>query len=142
MQINNDRVRENTSDEVNKTIDQQTEQNIQHYSAQDTGTVKARLQDLNREWDIERYLELTSGFNVLLGLGLGLTVNKKWLLLSAVSSAFLVQHALQGWCPPLPLFRRLGVRTKKEIDREKEGLRKQLQDGQLETEPGIVERHF
>jgi hypothetical protein len=28
------------------------------------------------------------------------------------------QHAIRGWCPPVPLFRRLGVRTQREIGRE------------------------
>jgi len=32
---------------------------------------------------------------------------------------FLLQHGMQGWCPPLPILRRLGVRTRGEIDREK-----------------------
>jgi hypothetical protein len=36
---------------------------------------------------------------------------------------FLFQHAVQGWCPPVPLFRRLGVRTRKEIDAEKYALK-------------------
>ena len=36
--------------------------------------------------------------------------------------SFLLQHALQGWCPPLPLFRRLGVRTAREIARERYAL--------------------
>lgn len=34
----------------------------------------------------------------------------------------LLQHGLQGWCPPLPVLRRLGVRTRGEIDREKYAL--------------------
>jgi DNA-binding transcriptional ArsR family regulator len=36
---------------------------------------------------------------------------------------FLFQHATQGWCPPLPLFRKRGVRTRKEIEREKYALK-------------------
>ncbi|WP_407921819.1 hypothetical protein, partial [Corallococcus sp. AB049A] len=28
--------------------------------------------------------------------------------------SFLLQHGLQGWCPPLPLLRRLGLRTRGE----------------------------
>jgi hypothetical protein len=36
---------------------------------------------------------------------------------------FLFQHAVQGWCPPLPVLRRLGVRTRKEIDRERYALK-------------------
>jgi hypothetical protein len=36
---------------------------------------------------------------------------------------FFAQHAIQGWCPPLPLFRKLGYRTRKEIDKEKYALK-------------------
>ena len=31
----------------------------------------------------------------------------------------MLQHALQGWCPPLPLVRKLGLRTAEEINQEK-----------------------
>jgi len=31
-------------------------------------------------------------------------------------------HAVQGWCPPVPLFRAFGVRTRMEIDKEKYSL--------------------
>ena len=31
---------------------------------------------------------------------------------------FMLQHALQGWCPPLPVLRRMGVRTAAEIHQE------------------------
>ncbi|HEY0355438.1 MAG TPA: hypothetical protein VGC29_04490 [Flavisolibacter sp.] len=86
---------------------------------------------MNKEWDIERCLEATSGTNVLLGLVLGFTVDKKWFLLSAISSAFLIQHAIQGWCPPLPVFRSLGIRTKEEIDTEREALENSLNNNEL-----------
>jgi len=36
---------------------------------------------------------------------------------------FLFQHSVQGWCPPLPVFRRLGVCTRSEIDQEKFALK-------------------
>lgn len=41
----------------------------------------------------------------------------------AVVAGFLLQHALQGWCPPLPVFRRLGFRTQAEIERERYALK-------------------
>jgi hypothetical protein len=53
---------------------------------------------------------------------LGATVNRRWYLLPGVVGGFLLQHALQGWCPPLPLFRRLGVRTSSEIEEERRAL--------------------
>lgn len=34
-----------------------------------------------------------------------------------------LQHAVQGWCPPVPVFRRLGIRTAREIDLERYGLK-------------------
>ena len=120
--LNNDRVRKNTADHVNRKIDQRTEDNIWRHELQGYQSKKGRLNELEREWDIERALEATSAMNVLTGLILGITVNKKWLLLSAISAGFLMQHAIQGWCPPLPLFRRLGYRTANEINQERDAL--------------------
>jgi hypothetical protein len=54
---------------------------------------------------------------------LAATVNRKWLLLPATVLGFFMQHALQGWCPPLPALRRLGVRTTKEIAAERNALK-------------------
>ena len=78
----------------------------------------ARIAELEKEWDIERVLEANAASFALLGMGLGITVDRKWLLLPAAVGIFLLQHALQGWCPPLPLFRKLGVRTAREIHEE------------------------
>ena len=64
-------------------------------------------------------LTLNSAVTALVGLTLGLLVNRKWLALTAITSGFLAQHTIQGWCPPLPLFRKLGYRTRKEIEKEK-----------------------
>jgi hypothetical protein len=36
-----------------------------------------------------------------------------------VVGTFLLQHALQGWCPPVPILRRLGYRTAREIFEER-----------------------
>ena len=45
------------------------------------------------------------------------------LVAAGVMMSFLVQHSVQGWCPPMPLFRKLGVRTRQEIEREKYALK-------------------
>jgi len=58
-----------------------------------------------------------------MGLVLGVTRNRKWLFIPGVVLPFLFQHAVQGWCPPLPIMRRLGVRSRQEIDREKYALK-------------------
>jgi hypothetical protein len=40
---------------------------------------------------------------------------------------FLLLHGVKGWCPPLPVLRRLGIRTRDEIDREKYSLLRVLE---------------
>ena len=51
------------------------------------------------------------------------TLTRKFLIVPGVVFGFLLQHAVQGWCPPLPVFRRLGERTRKEINRENYALK-------------------
>mgnify|MGYP006201292969 CR=1 FL=1 len=50
-------------------------------------------------------------------------MDRRFLLLPAAVFTFFGQHALQGWCPPIPIFRRLGVRTHREIARERYALK-------------------
>ena len=126
FELKQDRVRNHTADKVNQKIDQCTQKNIQRFSNESRDVVQDRIKKLNEELDIEQALQFTSALNALVGIGLGLTVNKKWLLLSAISSAFLIQHSLQGWCPPLPVLRRLGVRTRDEINQEIDALKERL----------------
>lgn len=102
-----------------RRIDHRTQQNIRHFSGLDRQDILRRIDALEREWDIERVLEVNASTLALTGLVLGLTVNRRWFMLPGVVLPFLLQHGLQGWCPPLPILRRLGVRTRGEIDREK-----------------------
>jgi hypothetical protein len=37
-------------------------------------------------------------------------------------TGFLFQHAIQGWCPPVPVLRKLGFRTSYEIEQERRAL--------------------
>lgn len=85
--------------------------------------IAGRLRELDREWDIERTLEANASSLVVVGVGLGVLVNHWWLLVPFLVGAFLLQHALEGWCPPIRLFRRLGIRTHAEIASERYALR-------------------
>jgi hypothetical protein len=53
----------------------------------------------------------------------GTFVDHRFYLLPGLVGAFLLQHAIQGWCPPVPIFRRLGFRTAGEIDEERYALK-------------------
>lgn len=118
-----DRVRKHTSKEVNAWIQSRTENNIKRYKGAGNELIDRRLRELDHEWDIERTLEANASALALTGLILGMTTNRKWLALPTIVAGFLFQHALQGWCPPVPVFRRLGFRTADEIDNEKYALK-------------------
>lgn len=128
-----DRVRSSTSPSLNHTIDRQTDENIQQFSRLDRRAISQRIDALDLEWDVERVLEVNASTLALSGLVLGLTVSKRWFLLPGVVLPFLLQHGLQGWCPPLSILRRLGVRTRGEIDREKFALLEALEQTPLNT---------
>lgn len=109
--------------EAKQRIEEQVDQNIEFYSLQPETEARTRLRELEKEWSIERTLETNASILALTGALLGLTRDRKWFLLSAGVMGFLFQHGVQGWCPPLPIFRRMGVRTRGEIDREKYGIK-------------------
>lgn len=99
-------------------------ENVAHYGSLSSEDIEQRLAELDQEWDIERTLEANASTLILLGVSMAAySRNKNWLFLPGVVSAFLLQHALQGWCPPMPVFRRMGVRTQREIDEERFALK-------------------
>lgn len=118
-----DRVPAHTAEEINEQIRRQTEANIAHYARAGSAAIERRLKELDEEWDIERTLEANAATASLIGLTLGATVDRRWFLFPAVVAGFLLQHALHGWCPPLPIFRRWGIRTASEIDYERYALK-------------------
>jgi hypothetical protein len=118
-----ERVPEHTAEHVNERIRRETEERVASCYAAGRDAIERRLAGLDQEWDIERTLEANAATASLIGLTLGATVNRKWFLFPAVVAGFLLQHAIQGWCPPLPVFRRLGFRTASEIDYERYALK-------------------
>lgn len=123
MSENVDRVRDNTSEEINRQLDRELESRVRAYADRSPDEISGRIEELNREWDMERVLETNASALAFTGLVLGITHSRKWLMLPGVVLPFLFQHAVQGWCPPVPILRRLGVRTRKEIERERYALK-------------------
>lgn len=117
-----DRVTKHTPSQVQEKIRLCTVENIAR-AISSPETIDSRLRELDREWDIERVLEINASLLTLTSVVLGRFVNRKWLYLSMGVTGFLAQHALQGWCPPLPILRRLGIRTCQEIEQERYALK-------------------
>jgi hypothetical protein len=118
-----DLVRDNTSPDVARRIRAQTEASGAACARGGPAAIEQRLFELDREWDVERCLETGAASLSLLGVALGSTLSRKWFLLPAAVAATLLQHTMQGWCPPLPMMRRLGVRTADEINQERFALK-------------------
>lgn len=139
------RVEENTDESVNARIRRQTERDILYSVDQGNSEIDRRIKELDMEWDVERTLEANAASLALLGLGLGAFVDRRFFLIPAIVTSFLQQHAIQGWCPPLPMLRRLGIRTAREIDVERYALKairgdfKDLPDHQKGLVKGDVE---
>jgi hypothetical protein len=123
MKNRGDRVRENTAAKVNKRIEGEAQRRVAHFAARGEAAISRRIEELDAEWDMERYLEMNASALALTGTLLGLFVNKKFLAIPCLVLPFLFEHSLQGWCPPVPILRRRGVRTRKEIDAEKYALK-------------------
>lgn len=113
------RVERNTARRVNERIAEETRERVASYHSAGKEELSRRIEALDCEWDIERVLEANAATISLAGAVLALTVNRKFAWIPAAVGGFLFQHAIQGWCPPIPVLRRAGVRTAREINEER-----------------------
>ena len=116
------RVSRHTASDVNRRIQQDIEQSIRYHQGHKK-QIPQRLHELEEEWDIERAIQANAAAVSLLGLMFGLLGRSRWLLVPVGVGGFLLQHAVQGWCPPVPILRRLGFRTSFEIEQERQALK-------------------
>jgi len=109
-------------EKVKENIEGKTSSNLVHYANETEAVIKQRIDALDNEWDMDRMLQLNGSILSIAGVALGARVHKNWFILPGVIAGFLALHAVKGWCPPVPLFKAMGVRTRKDIDKEKYGL--------------------
>jgi hypothetical protein len=113
------RVKISTNKESNAKIDKKLIENISKYLNDSKEDISRRIDQLNKEWDTERVLEANASALIFIGTVLGYIFNAWFFLICGFISFYLLMHALEGWCPPLPLIRKLGVRSVYEICTEK-----------------------
>lgn len=129
------RVPSHTPRDVNRRIARRTAESLRWHEAHPQ-RIGQRLRELDEEWDVERALEANAASLAMFGSALALALDRRWAAVPLVVAGFLFQHATQGWCPPLPVMRRLGFRTSREIDHERYALKALRGDfGRLEA-PG------
>ena len=79
--------------------------------------IGSRLKQLDLEWDVERALIVNASALAFVSLLFGF----RWFPMLVM--AFLFHHGIQGWCPPLVIFRSIGLRTQVEIMEERQALK-------------------
>lgn len=117
------RVEQNTSPEINRHNQQRMRESLARYENADSHAISKRIKELKNEWDTERVLEANAASIALLSVLLGFAFNREWFAFTGLVAAFLLQHSVQGWCPPLVPWRKAGVRTQSEIHKEVTALR-------------------
>jgi hypothetical protein len=95
----------------------------------------ARLREIEREVDQEQALQIGAAGLGFIGAILSVAVNPVFAVLPAIAFATLGQYALQGWCPPMVLLARFGLRSSQEIDGERYALTAAI------AEPAMPELH-
>lgn len=60
---------------------------------------------------VDRYLRMIAGFFVLLSIVLSVTVDQRWLYLTAFVGLNLFQSAFTNWCPMMTFLRKIGVKS-------------------------------
>lgn len=103
----------------NAEIRNQTIRSLNIYKNCNKEDITDRIRELNLEWDTERVLEVEAAGLIILSSYLGIKTSRCWFFLTGMVGLFLLQHALQGWCPVLPILRKRGIRTEDEINAEK-----------------------
>jgi hypothetical protein len=116
-----DRVRAHASEIANARIDRATEGSLRR-AGRDPELVRARLQELDAEWDIDRAILITFAAMGGAALLLGLRRDRRWRLPLMGQIGSLLAYALVGWSPQTVVLRRLGFRTRQEIDQERHQL--------------------
>ncbi len=117
------RVATYTNPDVNEMIRNNTIDNLASLEDAEEEALTRRIQNLNNEWDMERFVEARAALCVMTTSLFGLSKNKYWSFLTMVAGTFLLQHALIGWCPTAPIMRKMGIRTAEEINQEKMALK-------------------
>jgi hypothetical protein len=118
-----DNVRRHTPARLNQKIDQAMMKRVIDYSRKSPKEISARIKDLDQEWDLERIVETGAGTVALTGVLMSGLKSRKWLVVSAATLGVLLQHSLTRRSLPIKGLRALGIRTRREIEAEKNALR-------------------
>ncbi len=97
-----DRVRARTSEGVNISIDREIESSVRRYATRSRTEITRRIEELDREWGMERWSEANASAIAFTGVALAALHSKKWLIVPGVASALLFRPCRLRWQSRLP----------------------------------------
>lgn len=125
MMATQDKVRMHTPSVLNRQLDAEAEHRIAAFleGGNNPAACQARITQLNREWEMERVLSLGVGAASVAAMLACRGLGRSMWFVPVVGGAMLVQQALTGGSLWVPLLRRMGFRTRQEIELEKYALK-------------------
>jgi hypothetical protein len=116
------RVQEHTRTSIDARVQKEMQERLRYYAGPGKAQIDQRLSELERESDIERAIEVEAPIMMLTGIALGARVHKLFFVLPVAAAGMVILHSLHGWYPLIPVLRRLGFRTTREINDERHEL--------------------
>ena len=101
---------------------QRTEANIAYFR-DNPSELDRRIAELDEEWDVTRVLQVVTSGLSLAAFWMSVSKTKLFLLVPLMLAGGALHHGLTGQSPAADLARRLGFRTKDEIEAEREALK-------------------
>lgn len=122
--FSNEAVRAHTLPSVNRRIDQEVERRLTEIvDRDDSMACQRRLRELESEWEVERALTALIGVGSIAGTIVARRMDGMWWLVPAIGGLVLLEQSLTGGSLLLAALRRIGLRTRREIDLEKFALK-------------------
>lgn len=114
-----ERVEAATITGVNSEAIEEIEDRVKCYALRSREDVERRIYELDREWDVEKFIGMKTAFLAIAGTLLGVMKDKRWLILPGISLPYLLYSSVVKRNPLTPLLINFGIRSKKEIELER-----------------------
>lgn len=101
---------------------QRTEANIAYFR-ENPSEMDRRILELDEEWDVGRVLQVLASGAAIASFWMSLSRTKLFLLVPLALAGGALHHGLTGESPAVDLARRLGFRTRDEIESERVALK-------------------
>lgn len=109
--------------ERNENIWQRTGENLARHAAGGKAAIDRRIAELELEPDIESMIERDAAIAGLAGAFLAFLAGRRWFILPAVAAGLLLQYSGTRQGLAADMLRRLGYRSRREIEYERFGLK-------------------